>query len=56
MSFSSADISCMLQDYENDHHTGMNINEMCQLIYDYTSGYPVFASGICKLMDEKNKD
>lgn len=56
MSFSSADISGMLQDYENDHHTGMNINEMSQLIYDYTSGYPVLVSSICKLMDEKNKD
>lgn len=56
MSFSSVDISGMLQDYENDHHTGMNINEMSQLFYDYTSGYPVLVSSICKLMDEKNKD
>lgn len=55
MSFSSADISGMLQDYENDHHTGMNINEISQLIYDYTSGYPVLVSSICKLLDEKNQ-
>lgn len=34
----------------------MNINEMSQLFYDYTSGYPVPVSSICKLMDEKNKD
>lgn len=55
MSFSSADISGMLQDYENDHHTGMNINEISQMIYDYTSGYPVLVSSICKLLDEKNQ-
>lgn len=56
MSFSSDDIAGMLTDYENDHHTGMNINEISQLIYDYTSGYPVLVSSICKLIDEKNQD
>ena len=53
MSFSPDDIAGMLTDYENDHHTGMNINEISQLIYDYTSGYPVLVSNICKLMDER---
>lgn len=52
MSFSPADISGMLNDYENDHHTGMNIAGISQLIYDYTSGYPVLVSGICKKLDE----
>lgn len=56
MSFSADDIAGMLNDYENDHHVGMNINEISQLIYDYTSGYPVLVSSICKLMDEKNQD
>lgn len=56
MSFSADDIAGMLNDYENDHHIGMNINEISQLIYDYTSGYPVLVSSICKLMDEKNQD
>lgn len=56
MSFSPDDIAGMLTDYENDHHTEMNIHEISQLIYDYTSGYPVLVSSICKLMDEKNKD
>lgn len=55
MSFSPDDIAGMLTDYENDHHTGMNIANISQLIYDYTSGYPVLVSGICKLMDENFK-
>jgi hypothetical protein len=55
MSFSVQDIAGMLADYENDHHTGMNINEISQLIYDYTSGYPVLVSSICKHLDEKIK-
>lgn len=54
MSFSPDDIAGMLTDYENDHHTGMNINEISQLIYDYTSGYPVLVSSICKMIDEKS--
>lgn len=52
MSFSPTDISGMLTDYENDHHTGMDIENISQLIYGYTSGYPVLVSSICKLMDE----
>ncbi len=53
MSFSAADISGMLSIYEKDHHTGMKIREMAELIYDYTSGYPYLVSRICKLMDER---
>ena len=53
MSFSSKDIAGMLRDYEEDYHTGMHIAEMAQLIYDYTSGYPVLVSNTCKLIDEK---
>lgn len=44
MSFSPDDIAGMLTDYENNHHTGMNIADISQLIYDYTSGSPVSAS------------
>ena len=53
MSFSVSDIAGMLTEYENDHHTGMDIQKLSQLIYDYTSGYPVLVSSICKYMDEK---
>ena len=52
MSFSPDDIAGMLTDYENEHHTGIDIQKISQLIYDYTSGYPVLVSSICKLMDE----
>lgn len=53
MSFNAHDIAGMLTEYENDHHTGMDIQKLSQLIYDYTSGYPVLVSMICKYMDEK---
>jgi hypothetical protein len=55
MSFSVQDISGMLTDYENDYHTGMDIHAISQLIYDYTSGYPVLVSSICKHLDEEMK-
>ena len=53
MSFSVSDIAGMLTEYEQDHHTGMDIQKLSQLIYAYTSGYPVLVSSICKYMDEK---
>lgn len=53
MSFSPDEIAGMLTEYEADYHTGMNISEISQLIYNYTSGYPVLVSSFCKLMDEK---
>ena len=53
MSFSKGDILGMLQEYENDYHTGMNSDKMAELLYDYTSGYPFLVSRLCKLMDEE---
>ncbi len=53
MSFSAEDITGMLSEYEEDYHTGMNVAEISGLIYDYTSGYPVLVSNICKLVDEE---
>lgn len=52
MSFNVSDIAGMLEDYEHDHHTGMDIMEISQLIYDYTSGYPVLVSSFCAYMDK----
>ena len=52
MSLTVDGIAGMLSDYENDHSTGMDINAVAQLICDYTSGYPVLVSNICKLLDE----
>jgi len=52
MSFSAPEIETMLVDYENEHKMGMNIVEIATEIYNYTSGYPVLVSRICKYIDE----
>lgn len=53
MSFSAAEIAGMLEEYEKDHHTGMEIRTVAQTIYDYTAGYPYLVSAICKMLDEE---
>ena len=53
MSFSPAQIMSMLEEYEADRHTGMNVPLMAEEIYQYTAGYPVLVSSICKFIDEK---
>lgn len=53
MSFSAEQIAAMLQEYEEDYHTGMDIQGMAEEIYQYTSGYPVLVSTICRHLDEK---
>jgi len=51
MSFSPEDIAGMLNAYEADYHTGMDIKAMAQMIYDDTSGYPVLVSTYCRMID-----
>lgn len=53
MSFAAGEIGDMLKEYEADYQTGMDIEEMSKLLYDYTSGYPVMVSTLCKYMDEE---
>jgi len=53
MSFSADDIVGMLEEYEADYHTGMEIGHIAKMIYDDTSGYPYLVSRLCKLMDER---
>lgn len=53
MSFSKEQITGMLDDYEKDHHTGMDTGTAAQEIYQYTSGYPYLVSAICKILDEE---
>ncbi|MBR1865567.1 MAG: AAA-like domain-containing protein [Lachnospiraceae bacterium] len=53
MSFSVKDIAGMLTEYEKDQHTGMDVNGISELLYDYTSGYPYLVSRLCKFMDER---
>lgn len=52
MSLTAEGIAGMLAEYEKTHNTDMDTDEVAQLIYDYTSGYPVLVSSICKLIDE----
>lgn len=52
MSFSAEEIAGMLQEYEKDYQTGMDISKMAEMLYDYTSGYPFLVSRLCKLLDE----
>lgn len=53
MSFAADEIAVMLREYEEDQHTGMDINEIAAQIYEYTSGYPYLVSRICKSLDER---
>ena len=53
MSFSVEEIAGMLKEYEADYRTGMNIEEISQMIYADTSGYPYLVSSLCKNIDEE---
>ena len=53
MSFSAEDIEGMLREYENDHHTGMDIREIAGMIFEYTEGYPFLVSRMCEYLDVK---
>ena len=53
LSFSAREIAGMLEEYEKDHQTGMDVGTLSELIYRYTSGYPYLVSGICKIIDEE---
>lgn len=53
MDFMPDGIAGMLQEYENDRQTGMNIDEISRMVYEYTSGYPYLVSRLCQIMDEK---
>lgn len=55
MNFSVEDISGMLNEYEQDCQTGMDVVEIAELIYSYTSGYPYLVSYLCKMIDEDIK-
>lgn len=53
MTFLPEEIAQMLNDYENDEHTGMDLKAISEEIYKYTSGYPYMVSAICKIIDER---
>ena len=51
MSLSESGIRGMLDEYEADHHTGMNTAELAKQLRAYTGGYPYLVSRLCQLMD-----
>lgn len=53
MNFTAEDIGGMLREYEADHRTGMDVEEIARLIYEYTAGYPFLVSRICQIIDEE---
>lgn len=53
MSFSAVEIVGMLNEYEADRGTGMDVGMIADLIYAYTSGYPYLVSALCKYIDEE---
>ena len=52
MSLSEDGIRGMLDEYEGDHHTGMDTEAIAKLIREYTNGYPFLVSRICQLIDK----
>jgi hypothetical protein len=52
MSLSEPGIRGMLDEYEADHHTGMDTGTIAKSIREYTNGYPFLVSRICQLIDE----
>lgn len=53
MSLPESGIKGMLDEYEADHHTGMDTAEVAAMIWKQTSGYPFLVSRICQLIDEQ---
>lgn len=53
MSFSAEDIRGMLKEYCMERNVEMNVDAISGMIYDYTSGYPLLVSQICKIADEQ---
>lgn len=53
MSFSPVEIATMLRQYEDDYHTGMDIDTVSDTLYFYTGGYPFLVSRLCKWIDEE---
>ena len=53
MSLSESGIKGMLDEYETDHHTGMDTGEIAGYIREYTNGYPYLVSRICQKIDRE---
>lgn len=53
MTLSAEGIKGMLDEYEMDHHTGMDTQVIADEIRKFTSGYPILVSYICSLIHEE---
>ena len=51
MSFDEDDVAGMLDEYETDHATGMDVRAVAREIVGWTCGYPFLVSRICQLVD-----
>lgn len=57
MSFSSSEISSMLEEYSIENDLTMDIKTISNELFFFTNGYPYLVSRICKIIDEKiNED
>lgn len=46
-------IAAMLEEYKKDHQLDFDCQQIGQMIFDYTSGYPFLVSRICQIVDEE---
>lgn len=46
-------IVAMLEEYKKDHQLNFDCQQIGQMIFDYTSGYPFLVSRICQIVDEE---
>lgn len=56
MNFSPEDITTMLQEFEAEHQTGMDLKQIAEELYRYTGGYPYLVSCLCRQMDRGNQE
>jgi hypothetical protein len=53
MNFSALEIRPMLEDFAQDSQIQIEITEVAERIFFYTSGYPFLVSKLCKIVAEK---
>lgn len=52
MSFSSGEISTMIEDYSAERNIKIDIKLILNMLNYYTSGYPFLVSKLCRIIDE----
>ena len=53
MSFSTKEISTMLEEYSKENNLTMDIESISEGLYFFTEGYPFLVSRLCQIIDEK---